>query len=723
VTVPELDEAAIRTHVRLLHELAAPFAKVGKLVVASYGEDPTSGKSLIPKVAHFAVGQVSAMTDMIVRLSREPHRNVYAPLAVLRPDLPDGKKGQEADVVASLGLVADFDDEHAAQWPTRLPKAPNYVLETSLDRFQTFYLFQRPQPISDVKPIAVRLKAFAHCDHGPVDMSHVWRIPGTPNWPNARKAKAGRPLEPQLAKVVSPWNGARADLAELDAALPEEPQAPPDDHQTGANDSASAETGTNGADRSATEIPIALLLKLLPAWLRARIAEPDKSGDRSKTLYAVVCGLAALGFDRHVIQRVIEAHPNGVGEKYLGRNDLAREIERILVKAAAGPAQNTRGNGHDSEGWPGIGPQPWSYPEDPWEALYLPTLQDVEIPQRRWVVDQWLPALETTGFAGAGGQGKTLVAMMLATAAALGKPWFSIALPRIKVFALLCEDRRDDVHIRQVNINRLYDCEFADLENLLVYPRRSHPRNRLMIFDRDGIGHPTPFFFQLLREVTEFGAELVILDTRADLFLGNQNDEDQARTFVRLICDRIAEETGGAVLLLYHPSRSGVREGTGQSGSVQWDAAFRSRWFLEDKASEDGAAAGRHARILTRVKSNFALRDETIELKWDEGVFIRTDTPVPAGFAASAKQQKADRVFLALFDKISAQGRQLSNSHQSSNYAPRIFAQQDDREGLNLRDFERAMERLFGQNKIRMEPYGPSSRGQLAIAKVGRQRP
>jgi RecA-family ATPase len=452
-----------------------------------------------------------------------------------------------------------------------------------------------------------------------------------------------------------------------------------------------------------------------------RIAVPDRSGDRSKTLYAVVCGLAALGFDGHVIRRIVEAHPNGVGEKYAGRGDLAREIARILAKAAAAPQQPA--NGHDSEGWPGIGPQLWVYPEDPWEALYLPSLQNLDAPRRRWVVDQWLPALETTGFSGAGGQGKTLVAMQLAAAAALGRHWFNIALPRLKVFALLCEDRRDDVHIRQVNINRLYDCDFADLENLLVYPRRSHPRNRLMIFDRDGIGHPTPFFFQLLREVAEFGAELVILDTRADLFLGNQNDEDQARTFVRQVCDRIAEETGGAVLLLYHPSRAGKREGSGESGSVQWDGAFRCRWFLEDSASEDGAAAGRHARILTRVKSNFALRDETIELKWDEGVFIRTDTPAPAGFAASAKQQKADRVFLALFDKVSGQGRQLSSTKQSPRYAPKIFAQQDDREGLTTRDFERAMERLFGQNKIRMVPHGTPSKGMRAIARVNCARP
>jgi RecA-family ATPase len=718
VTVPELDLAAIRMHVALLHELAAPFAGNGKLVLASYGENPATGAELVPKIAHFAIGAVDAMTDLIIRLCRETHRNVYAPLAVLRPDLPDGKKGSESDVVAVLGLVADFDDEQAAQWPTRLPKAPEYVLETSVERFQTFYLFDRPQPLADVKPIAIRLKAFARCDHGSVDMSHVWRIPGTPNWPNVKKAKAGRSLEPQMAKVTAPWNGARSEQAELAAALPEE--APPDeDHPPAGAASADTKTGANGHDKdAAAEISLALVLKLLPAWLRTRITEPDRSGDRSKTLYAVVCGLAALGFDRHIIRRIIEAHPSGVGEKYLGRNDLARDIERILAKAPQPAAGNNPGP--DPGGWPGIGPSPWVYPEDPWEALYVPVLQDLHVPRRRWVVDQWLPALETTGFSGAGGKGKTLTAMQLATTAALGMHWFKIGLARIRVFALLCEDRRDDVHIRQVKINQHYDCDFADLENLLVYPRRSHPRNRLMIFDRDGIGHPTPFFFQLLREVTEFGAELTILDTRADLFLGNQNDEDQARTFVRLICDRIAEETRGAVLLLYHPSRAGTREGTGESGSVQWDAAFRSRWFLEGTQSDADQPADPQARILTRVKSNFSQVDEAIELKWDDGVLIRTDTPAPVGFAASAKQAKADRVFLLLFDKITAQGRPLSETKQSPRYAPKLMARDADHEGLTMRDFAAAMQRAFDKNVIRVEPYGKPSDGKFAIARVDR---
>jgi RecA-family ATPase len=447
------------------------------------------------------------------------------------------------------------------------------------------------------------------------------------------------------------------------------------------------------------------LAVLMPAPAQTGGNGLDNSGSGKAWRAAAALGAASLD---EMIEG-LRKHADPVVSRWANQAD-GRQLQRVWERNAAARTDRP------------FAALPWHYPEDPWEAINLTSLQDRAVPRRHWIVDQWLPALETTGFSGSGATGKTLAAMQLATAGALGRHWFKIAVPQIKVFALLCEDRPDDVHIRQVTINRLYECDFADLENLLVYPRRSHPRNRLMIFDRDGVGHPAPFFFQLLREIPSFGAELTILDTRADLFLGNQNDEDQARTFVRLICDRIAEETGGAVLLLSHPSRAGKREGTGESGSVQWDAAFRSRWYLENKPSEDGAPS-RRARILTRVKSNFAEHDETMELAWDDGVLIRTDAPAPAGFAVSARQQKAQRVFLALFDKITAQGRSLSDTKQSSRYAPKIMGRDPDREGMAVRDFETAMERLFSQNAIRIEPYGPPSKGQTTIVKVVLARP
>jgi hypothetical protein len=204
----EVDSAAIGEHAGMIHTLAAPLVGRGKLVVASFGENPNEiapktgklGCPIIPKIAHFEIGDVERTVDWIIRISRDRHRNVYTSLAVMRPDLPLGKKGEEADIVAVLGVVADFDDAEAEQWAERVPSPPDLVLETSRGRFQCFYLFDKPEPAERVKPIGRRLRDFCRSDHGSLDLSHVWRIPGCLNWPNAKKIAQGRPSEPQLVR-------------------------------------------------------------------------------------------------------------------------------------------------------------------------------------------------------------------------------------------------------------------------------------------------------------------------------------------------------------------------------------------------------------------------------------------------------------------------------------------------------------------------------------------
>jgi hypothetical protein len=206
----DIDGMAISEHAGLLHVLAAPLEGHGKLVVGSFGEDPDKvnpktgkwGYPIIPKIAHFEIGEVNRTVNWIIGLGRERHRNVYASLAIMRPDLSAGKKGEEGDIVGLLGVVADFDDIDAQHWAERVPLPPDLVIETSRDRFQCFYLFDKPEPAHRVKTIGRRLRDACCSDNGSLDLSHVWRIPGCLNWPNARKIAHGRPSKPQLVRKV-----------------------------------------------------------------------------------------------------------------------------------------------------------------------------------------------------------------------------------------------------------------------------------------------------------------------------------------------------------------------------------------------------------------------------------------------------------------------------------------------------------------------------------------
>ena|SRR5271157_1638540 len=100
---PAFDRAAIRSHFEMLHRLACGQNRIIPLCV--FGEDPITGRKVISTVQHFKVGDVSGMTDAAIAYENHPHANIYAPLAVMRPDLPRGDKGSERDVTAVLGAL------------------------------------------------------------------------------------------------------------------------------------------------------------------------------------------------------------------------------------------------------------------------------------------------------------------------------------------------------------------------------------------------------------------------------------------------------------------------------------------------------------------------------------------------------------------------------------------------------------------------------------------
>lgn len=195
---------------KYLSEVAGDTA--GKFVVAAYGKNLETGAD-IKEVRHVENGPAAA-EDMItaaVELAAIPGANVYVLPALMRPDLPDGKKGGIGDVVATLAIVLDFD-RHAGppiDYAERLPTAPHFAVETSPGNFQAWLFFDAPQSPVEVPPILDALVAESGADPSGAEVSHVFRVPGCLNWPNAAKIAEGRSPEPVRAKIVADasWDG------------------------------------------------------------------------------------------------------------------------------------------------------------------------------------------------------------------------------------------------------------------------------------------------------------------------------------------------------------------------------------------------------------------------------------------------------------------------------------------------------------------------------------
>lgn len=328
------------------------------------------------------------------------------------------------------------------------------------------------------------------------------------------------------------------------------------------------------------------------------------------------------------------------------------------------------------------------------------TLQGCPIPQREWLIPGWIPWGAVTALYGDGGTGKSLIAQMLLTAAGTGGEWLGLNVRPCKVLAVFCEDNEAELHIRQADINRHYGVDFCDLENVRWVSRLGFD-NLMMMFDSMGKGVLTPFYFQILNFAREMGAQLIIIDTAADTFGGNENDRHEVRTFLSAALARLARGIDGAVVLCAHPSKSGRQSGDGDGGSTQWNNGVRSRLYLERVKTEGGEPEDEDLRTLSRKKANYVRRGDEITLRWQDGTFV-VERPAMNGMVESIERRNAGKAFLECLGAIERQGRHVTDAKNSPRYAPKFFAGMPEAKGFRRRDLEFAMNDLFNTGQIRI---------------------
>jgi RecA-family ATPase len=241
---------------------------------------------------------------------------------------------------------------------------------------------------------------------------------------------------------------------------------------------------------------------------------------------------------------------------------------------------------------------------EPLDLVDPVSLFGIDPPERRWLWESWIPDRAVTVISGDGGTGKSLLALQLATACATGRLFLGNTVKRCNVLVVACEDEKDELHRRQDCINREHDLSLADLEGMTWLPRAGM-ENVMMLFNADGTGAKTPFFDQVISAAKSLGAGLVVLDTAADLFGGNENIRPQVRQFINALT-ALALAIDGTVILLAHPSQAGKALGTGESGSTAWSNSVRSRLYLSRPTAEKGEPEDKDARVLSRQKSNYA---------------------------------------------------------------------------------------------------------------------
>lgn len=326
------------------------------------------------------------------------------------------------------------------------------------------------------------------------------------------------------------------------------------------------------------------------------------------------------------------------------------------------------------------------------------------IPARHWHVPGLLPVKQVTALYGDGGTGKSMIAMQLAVATAVGTPWLAKDVYEGNVIYLSAEDDIDEIHRRlhQIgNIEAMRRLTFRSLAGEDALLAITHGRTSQLI--------PTPLFNVLDARMASERPALLVLDTLADFFGGNENDRAQVRAFIGMLRG-LAIRHNCAVLLLAHPSASGLSSGAGSSGSTAWNNSVRSRLYLSRVFSNDGQEANPDARLLTVKKSNYGPVGEEILLLWEAGTFVAKDYPAGSGGC----ETRAEGVFLKLLDKLHEQGR-FVNSAAGQTYAPTVFASHPESDGISKRAFTSAMNRLFNKGLLENVASGPPSKRRRHI--------
>jgi uncharacterized protein DUF5906/DNA primase RepB-like protein len=313
--LPSPDHAAIRSHVDMLHTLAK---RAGVDGILTFTRIDDKNKT---HTERFAIGDVDRMADAIIGWSTHPNLNLYASQAIFRKDLPIWSSGKENDVLAVLSLVGDLDSDlgKKAVGLDRLPLPATYVVETSANNFHATFPLRRALSPADAKGLAVALSNAIGGDSGTKDISHLWRIPGTLNWPSKTKLARNRPATPQLVTVKLAWNG--------DTVEPEALWETVKNFAGGNSRSSSAGSSDKTAGSSET-------FDDLPGELKKLIAAPPYPGeDQSSTAASVAWKLFRRGWSNDAVHALFEEYSSGIGKRYAdGRTDLRKEIERLREK-------------------------------------------------------------------------------------------------------------------------------------------------------------------------------------------------------------------------------------------------------------------------------------------------------------------------------------------------------------------------------------------------------
>jgi RecA-family ATPase len=361
--------------------------------------------------------------------------------------------------------------------------------------------------------------------------------------------------------------------------------------------------------------------------------------------------------------------------------------------------------------------------DKPLPFIDMSTWDNVPAPPRHWLVHDRIPRRQPTILSGHGEAGKSTLLLQLLAATALGRDWIGLLPEPGPTIYLGAEEEEEELHRRLDPILQHYDARYADLIDrglkLMSYAGKDMV---LGIVDKQGRVKATELFRWLYREACSLQPKLIAIDGLSDIYVGNERERGQVRQFMGLF-RRLGIDADGAVVIAAHPSLTGIREGSGMSGSTQWYNSVRAQMYLKlpDEDDEDADdQADNDLRELQFLKNQYGRKGHAIRLHWQNGLYLPVQSQ--GTLDALAAERKADDLFLKLLRRFADEGRNVTDK-KGTSFAPAIFADEPEAKKAKVTNkaLADAMRRLFAANKIRVVTEGPASKQRTRIVEVGDQ--
>jgi len=619
ITLPDRD--MMRQHLEHLFGGDLDGCHDGLIEIAWTRSTPDkSGRYPLCHAQLFQVDQIEEAIEEAYRQNCVPNQNVYVGAALRKPDTPPFGRGDDSDFYAATCVWADLDDGDAARHArSRYAAAPpTRIVVTGRFpdlRAQCWWRLETPERDPErFRAMNEAVCAHLYGDPSVVNPGRVMRLGGSVAWP----LKAGRQIE--LTEVKSPADRAPTFYVDtiLQGAFPPRPQI----NGTKPAAERQAAHGTNSLGLSDDKIVDGreaymrdTVMACFVEYVGENGAEPEP-GELFDIVWpqysakADLVGRPGRGADE-VMDKCVQIC------RRFARGQLPHlpDLNAVVASYQAKKAQVAPRAESATTPLPSL-----SVEVVPFSAAALVG----EPPAREWLVPNWLPKGTVTALYGDGGVGKTLLAQQLANCIATGADFMGLAVPKGRALGVFCEDDKDELWRRQHAIERAAGISLrAQVSDLFLWPRVGHD-NVLVNFDMTGLAKAGAFLEKLRAHVATMRPHLLILDTAADLFGGNENNRTQVNQFVKHVLGGFVVDFGCTVLLLAHPSMSGLASGSGAGGSTAWNNAVRSRWYLS--RPETGL---QDQRVLTRKKANYAASgdDQKIEMVWENGALTTQPGP------------------------------------------------------------------------------------------------